>query len=530
MDRKNVKDLIIKSLWDDTHKNKASKTGDEYRSLSKQIDNFLDLIETKDPVFDFFPFDKLSDKDIVKFGISFVNKPNRKIIDNIRNRRSTANAKDILTNASTRESDYQKLKEYLKKEYGTDSDRSLAYIIDYNCISAIKSGRNNNILSAVNRAEYYFDVYCDTLIDYFDEFADQVGHNVEFEYYLENAIYTACRIVTESLLNFVLYNNNVKDKHRTLNSINNSVESFEEIIMEKVNSLRNQRLKEYSKNSTSGIDDFTELFALHIQRDVWCNEFEDIAKILWKEICNKPDFFKPCDTKYSHFYTQPAEHDPREEAKAKEILRELFSQPIKLDIYNNRRDYDKKIDEITTSVAQKLRNSPDFDLNAFSSSKNSTEMKNRVNALEVYITEGEKINDFDRKFEYASKLVDYLEDMDKENHFKHIRAAFREIYKNDTQYKRNQTQSILKRFLHEDKLEIGQFEFLAVKYIRGIFREDNLIEYFEEFYRIIVAIYRLFSSSYYTLGYSYTIKVIRELLFAYLTAFKNLDSPELDTE
>ncbi|MGN1317531.1 MAG: hypothetical protein ACI4VF_00845 [Lachnospirales bacterium] len=52
MDFKNIKELIIKKCWEDADdkegtKIKKGRYGDDYRSLSKQIDNFLNHIKKR---------------------------------------------------------------------------------------------------------------------------------------------------------------------------------------------------------------------------------------------------------------------------------------------------------------------------------------------------------------------------------------------------------------------------------------------------------------------------------------------------
>jgi len=79
-----IKDMVIYQEWPDDE----SKSGEEYRSLSKQIDNFLKFMDDKTTPLYWLPIDIMTENEIAQIICSYIkrnkeNKTNRLLLHNL---------------------------------------------------------------------------------------------------------------------------------------------------------------------------------------------------------------------------------------------------------------------------------------------------------------------------------------------------------------------------------------------------------------------------------------------------------------
>lgn len=80
MDFKKIKDTVIREQWGD-----EGRYGDDYRNLSKQVDNFLSYLKKENSPLQWFPLNLMSNQEIADLICTYINrsKENRLLLNNL---------------------------------------------------------------------------------------------------------------------------------------------------------------------------------------------------------------------------------------------------------------------------------------------------------------------------------------------------------------------------------------------------------------------------------------------------------------
>jgi len=119
----------------------------------------------------------------------------------------------------------------------------------------------------------------------------------------------------------------------------------------------------------------------------------------------------------------------------------------------------------------------------------STKVKSEQDNFKEYITDGRKINAYDKKLNYCIRLIDFAQKQgnlwgDISND-EVLKICFGAIYMSKVRYKKKQAATIVRQIVEGEKIDKLQILFLDVKLLYGTFCEKGLVEEYDIFLRII---------------------------------------------
>ena len=93
MDFKKIKDTVIREQWGD-----EGRYGDDYRNLSKQVDNFLSYLKKENSPLQWFPLNLMSNQEIADLICTYINrsKENRLLLNNLNHKGMRYNYSDLI--------------------------------------------------------------------------------------------------------------------------------------------------------------------------------------------------------------------------------------------------------------------------------------------------------------------------------------------------------------------------------------------------------------------------------------------------
>lgn len=281
-----IKELVIRQEWKD-----ESKSGDEYRSLSKQIDNFLDFMDDKTTPLYWMPIDVMTEDEIAQIICSFIkrnkeNKINRLILNNLDYEGIRYNYFSFVahtpSNVRTQEIIYEvtpKLrdaKQWEIKEVMHDISNLWKSDTTYiRKISATDHWLHDIVACVLDEKRMYLVLGLGfTNPRYIEEFIDVVAY--------------AAKLVIK---NMIIFNDNAKDKTKCLSIINDYLSQEHPYINEYIDNSRISYKNLREKFPRKENDDMLSMyFAMYMQRKSLYDEISKISSIVGEDL---PHFTLP---------------------------------------------------------------------------------------------------------------------------------------------------------------------------------------------------------------------------------------------
>ena len=200
MDSKKVKQLVIKKRW------KKEKSGDEYRSFSKQVENIiLHLLDVNSPI-NLLPLDIMTEDEVAQFILHIMDiQVSREIFNNLKQPGFKKDISQLLIDTSNKES-----QEMLRREFPTLGNLKIDEVID-NVKLALRIDwfeEHINMKSNIVKISKQSDAICREIV-YERELAKCIGIDIHNPGYMESYIDFVEVAVSELLIFEILLNNNI---------------------------------------------------------------------------------------------------------------------------------------------------------------------------------------------------------------------------------------------------------------------------------------------------------------------------------
>lgn len=220
MDYDIFKEIVVGKIW------KETKSGDEYRSIRIQLDNFIEHIEEEGSPLKWLPIESMTEKELAEIAIKFIfrNPENRLLFNGLKYHGMKHNYDDL--NVEIRENEKEQ-KSILKnipelKEYKPLDIAARVYDVNAELIKARHTGYQKTVEELGEISDnIYRAIYTEN-----NEFIG-LGLDIDNMDYIEQYIEVCERICLGTLYFMVIDNENIPDKKDALIKIENS---FNEVV------------------------------------------------------------------------------------------------------------------------------------------------------------------------------------------------------------------------------------------------------------------------------------------------------------
>lgn len=466
MDYKNVKKMVIANHW------KAVKSGDQYRSFVKQIDNIMKKLQDLDSPLSLLPLDIMTENELAKFIEYIITKRseknfNRLFLNTLKNKGLKNNLEELWIQEGN-----SVIQEILKKEFPTMGNLKIRELIPEVKIHFRIEWLEKNKID--KKAIIYVTRRSNDIWEEIQEEAGlgkMLGIEVHNPDYLEAYIDFAECVVNEVLIFYILLNDKFDDKKETLDFI---WEQMNKITDEAVDEIIKQHKKVWKKlykkcNIRKGnLDNFTEYLVSYLERKSFYEEKDKIQMLLLEEMKENEEIFH---------------YSPRIE---REIERTNYT-PDKLQEYilcgDNAAGYKIKIEE-TKKIMKLVR-------------------------------------------DYGNQWID-------ENNLQDIRVVYRELFISKCRYNKKQGMRVVRDLMKKEKQKIkdlrnnqerwiGYIEFLDMKIKRGYFCEWGILDWYADYYKIAAKFRKQLLKVYWAVDDTTAYQLVNRILYDFLDIVYYLD-------
>lgn len=452
MDFKEIKDIVIREQWGD-----AGRYGDDYRSLSKQIDNFLNYLKKENSPLQWFPLHLMSNQEIADLICTYINrsKENRLLLNNLDHKGMKYNYSDLIVDNPRHKHEMEILTEVEPrlKDFKTLKIKELCENINIDLVGASYVGykKTANIL-----LKYIDTVYREIMQE--KALFECMGLQFLNTDYIEQFIMVCERITYGSLFYFVVENDNIYDKLETLQRFAEMLTKAEKTIHGEVKIARENYKRsrdfhqEYYKAVPRKMDEISIYFVQFLERKSYYEEMNIIADLLVNSSKNNDAFSKE---HYSAIYDTVEEYDKNE-------LEVYLCNGTKVP------SYEKKLKEIIELMNWAFERG-----NYWASSKSAFDLK----------------------------------------------IVFHEIVSCKEKYQRQTAITIMRNILYDKNPTKQQMMFLDAKITRGYFCEKRMMREYEVFIQICRQIRKMFLNCYSTVNDEEAYRLIHRSCFEFLYLF-----------
>ena len=452
MDFKKIKDTVIREQWGD-----EGRYGDDYRNLSKQVDNFLSYLKKENSPLQWFPLNLMSNQEIADLICTYINrsKENRLLLNNLNHKGMRYNYSDLIVDNPKHKHEMEILieAEPRLKDFKTLKIKELCENINIDLVGAKNVG--------YKKTANIFLEYIDTIefeIIKEKELFKCIGLDFLNTDYIEQFIMVCERITYGSLFYFVVENDNIYDKLAILKRSEEMLIKAEKTIHKEVEVARQNYKKsrdfhqEYYKTTPRKMDEISIFFVQFLERKSYYEEMDIIADLLVNSSKNDDMFSKE---QYYNVYDTVEEYDKNE---LKIYLCDRTKVP----------NYEIKLKEIMDLMDLAFERG-----NYWASSKNAFDLK----------------------------------------------IVFHEIVRCKEKYQRQTAITIMRNILNGKRPTKQQMMFLDAKMIRGYFREKGLMHEYEVFIQICKQIRNMFLNCYSAVNDKEAYRLIHRTCFECLYLF-----------
>lgn len=453
MNYSKIKENVVKKRWPETE----GKYGDDYRNLSKQIDNFIDHIKQADSPLHWLPLEIMTDEEIADIVNTYLDRSdaNRLLLNNLDYNGMKYDYSDLIVKDPKREDECRIILEITPQLKQHQKLNIREFIIEINIVLA--GALHKGYMKTAAELLKYIDLIHNEILNEKNLFkCIGLGYtNVE---YIEQYIIVCERIVYGSLFSLLISNPNISDKigallkiEEKLNSAYDTIEEELSVAKEKFTSLRKFE-KEYYKFNQNDATNISLFYVQFLERKSYYGEIENIIMLLENEIHNRLDLYG---------IATPLLYEKVDDYSKSE-LKKYICEDVKVS------DYDKKYNEILKIIGFSFSN------------KNMWASFN--NALDVKI-------------------------------------AFREFFLSKQKYMRKTSTKMVRDILAGITPEPQYLMFLDMKITRGYFREKNMLQEYEIYNRICSRVRHIFLKSYSAINDIEAYRLIHRSCFEFLYLF-----------
>lgn len=453
MDYSNIKKIVINKRWPEGE----GKYGDDYRSLSKQIDNFIEHIKKKDSPLQWLPLDIMTDEEVADIANTYLsrNSNNRLLLNNLNYKGIKYNYKDLIVKDLEVEKDTSTILEITPKLKEHRELRIIELISEINIV--LVGAKYEGYMKTAKKLLEYIDLIRDEILN--EKWLFEVmGLGYKNTNYIEQYISVCERICLGSLFFLLIENPNLPNKMEAMSKIEEKLNVVfdtikNEIILDRKKFVESRKIhQEHYNISPNEAADISQYYVQFLERKAYYNELDNIQKVLEKEIQDTPKLYgkaiSPLSEKTSNY-------------KDKE-LKAYICEDI------NVSEYKKKLEETKRIIDFAFKNN-----NLWGSSEDSTTLK----------------------------------------------IVFREYFMSKKTYMRKSSMTLIRNILAGERVESRELMFLNMKIIRGVFREKNMLKEYYMFSRICSRVRKMFLLSYKAINDTEAYRLVHRSCFEFLYLF-----------
>lgn len=285
MDYEKIKELVIKEKWTSTE----GKYGDDYRSLSIQIDNFVKHLKNEDSPIQWLPLHLMTEYEIADFVCVYLERSaeNRLILNNMMKQGIKYNYSDFIVRNPKLEKEMELIFEVTPELKSYNYLKIIEVIEEINIV--LVGSQYEGYRSTANKLLHYIDLILAEINDESGLFK-QIGLSMRNTDYIEQYIAVCERILYGSIFYFIIENSNITDKVDVLSRFYSFLEKAEETILEEVdkakeNYKRDREFhKQYYKADPREMDEISVYFVQFLERQSVYNEIDAIVDMLIEDM------------------------------------------------------------------------------------------------------------------------------------------------------------------------------------------------------------------------------------------------------
>lgn len=473
MDYEKVKELVVSSCW------KGRKFGDTYRSLRIQLDHFVEHIEQENSPLKWLPLDDMSEEELAEIARKFLKRSdeNRLLFEGLKYQGIKYNYNELLVKNPEREEERKKIleaDEEADKEGDEDVEKEITEEVfklkDYEKLKIIE------LLEDVNT-----DLTC-AYANGYKQTADK----------------------------FLYYNDVIR------NEILDEKSLFEWMGLD----LENTDYIEQYITVCDRICLGTLYFFIIENANVECkrNELQKIKEKLERAGDLIVERLKKAKNTYKQSRKIYEEQYACQKNRADEITRYYVQ-------FLNRKAYYEELEKIM----ELLRSEPNSQMR-----QEVLTLPEDENELLEYISEGERIPNFDVKLEQCKQMISLAKEngnlWGSSKDAQVLKIALREWFVRKTKYRRRTAVSIVRNIVTGQTPCEQELLFLDMKIIHGVFRERNLLEEFELFSQICSKVRKMYLLAYSAINDEEAYRIVHRVCFEFLYLFGDTEYSGLKLE
>lgn len=431
MNYEEIKELAIKKRWGD-----EGRYGDDYRNLSKQIDNFIVHLKKEDSPLEWLPLHLLNSEEMADLICTYLDRSaeNRLLLDNLGYKGIKYDYSDLLVIDPRRKREMESILK-LDPRFA-DIVPLKIYELKENINIALVGAKYEGYIKTANGFVHIIDAIREEIWNEKNLYKC-LGLGYFNMGYIEQFIMISERICIGSLFYFLMENDKVKVKmssllqfEKMLNEIDKTLRKETDVAKIKYKNSREFQ-EEYRKIPAREMDEISLYFVQFLERKAFYDELDNIADFLVAGTMKESSIVNKSSIEYGD------KIDDYKDAGLKEYLTGGINVP----------NYDKKLEDV-------------IDLMRFAREK-------------------------DGYWASSNNPID-------------LKIAFQElmIYNDKYNHLRQKTLTIVRDILSTHKPSREQLMFLDSKIIRGYFREKGWMEEYVIYTRICKKTRRMFLNCY----------------------------------
>lgn len=291
MDYRNIKELVINKRWGND-----GRYGDEYRSLSKQVDNFIIHLKREDSPLQWLPLELMTDNEISDILIAYLDRSNdnRLLLNNLDFEGMKYDYSDFIVPDYDRQKEMEMVLDTLPELKGYKKLKIKVLLPEINIM--LVGGVYNGYTNAAKELLRILDTVRIEIADEKSLFKC-IGLSFTNTGYIEEYIRVCERIAIGSLFYFLVDNKNVTDKKEALLRFREKLEQAyliieKEMDVAKANLKRVREFhKEYHKAQPNDAADISIYYVQFLERKSYYDELDKIVKSLEREVKENAELF-----------------------------------------------------------------------------------------------------------------------------------------------------------------------------------------------------------------------------------------------
>lgn len=448
-----IKENVIKKRWPENN----GRYGDDYRSLSKQIDNFIEHVKKADSPLHWLPLEIMTDEEIADIVNTYLDRSdaNRLLLNNLNYRGMKYDYSDLIVEDSKREDEQRIIFEVTPQLKKHQKLNILEVIREIDL--ALAGAQYKGYMKTAKELLNWVDLIRSEILNekYLFKCMGLGYMNTE---YIEEYITVCEKIVDGVLFSLLISNPNISNKVDALlkieEKLNNAYGTIEEelsVAKEKFICSRKFEKENYKPELNDAVN-ISLFYVQFLERQSYYGEIENIIMLLSDEIHRCSDLY---GVAIPLLYEKVDDYSKTE-------LKKYICEEVKVS------DYDKKYNEILKIIDSVFNNK-----NIWVSSKNALDVK----------------------------------------------IMFREFFLSKQKYMRKTSTTMVRDILAGITPEPRHLMFLNMKITRGYFREKNMLQEYEIYNRICSRVRNMILKSYSTINDEEAYRLIHRSCFEFLYLF-----------